>query len=179
MTIYPDAQEFPPPPPAGEYVVRAPESFPKTAFGKTKAGQLSVQIDPTIIGPISEGYVIRFTKVSAKPFKRNGVTVSQLGDYLRAVGWTTNISGDPQEQADAVEATTNLTYRIAADWRAYDKNDDGSIFVVEGMANFPPDGNGGHSPFINNLGHKDPITGEPTLVRANLVVKRYISAVGQ
>ena len=176
--IYKDAQDLPPLPSAGEYVVRAPETFPQEAFGKTRANHLSVQVDPTIIGPTNEGYVIRFTKVSAKPFKRGGVTVSQLGDYLRAVGWTQKLITE-QEKADAVELTTNLTYRVMTDWRAYDKNDDGTAFVVEGMTNFPSDGNGGYSPFVSNPGHKDLITGEPVLVRANLVVRRYVPAAAQ
>ena len=171
MDIYPEAREAAPFPPAGRYTVRAPETF---QFGETAAHYLSAQIDPTIVGGLFDGYTIRFTKVSAKPFKRGGVTVSYLGDYLRATGRRQNISGDPQEQADAVEGTANLTYDVYVDWKIFEK---GTGFVVEGMDRFPSDGNGGRLPFMKSPTTKDPVTGEPKMLRANLVVKRFISAV--
>lgn len=153
--------------------MQAPESFPSEAFGKTQAGFLSVQIDPKIVGPTNAGYTLRFTKISAKPFKRGGVTVSQVGDYLRAVGVRGKVSSDPQSIADTVEQTANMTYEVDADWRAFHK---GTGFTLEGMERFPSDGNGGHLPYVEHPTEKDPITGEPVLVRANLVVKRYVAA---
>lgn len=158
-------------PSKGRYTVRAPESFASTAFGRTKAGSLSAQVDPVIVGPTSEGYVLRFTKVSAKPFKRQGITVSQLGDYLRAVGIKGRLT-DEQAQADAVEQTANAIYQVDVDWRAYNKN---TGFSVEGMERFPSDGNGGHLPVYEDPIDKDE-EGKPVRLRANLTVTRYIPA---
>jgi hypothetical protein len=157
-------------PPAGRYTVRAPETFPATAFGRTNAGYLSAQVDPTIVGPTSEGYTIRFTKVSAKSFRRGDKFVSQLGDYLRATGETGAVDADPQAQADAVERTAGRIYEVIVDWRAYNKE---TKFVLEGMKNFPTDGKGGHLPFTTDPVAKDE-NGEPQRLRANLVVTKYI-----
>lgn len=182
---YPDARESAPLPKAGEYVVRAPESFPSAAFGATKAGSLSAQVDPTIVGPTDEGYTMRFIKVSAKVFKRNGLPASQLGDYLRACGIKGKVSADPQSQADAVEQTANSIYRVAADWRAYHTS---TGFQVEGMEKFPTDGNGGHLPYYLHPTEKeiDQTTGQvvldqngepkPLKLRAQMYVKRFIAA---
>lgn len=158
-------------PSKGRYTVRAPESFPATSFGRTRAGALSASVDPVIIGPTSEGYVLRFTKVSAKPFKRQGITVSQLGDYLRAVGIKGRLT-DEQAQADAVESTANAIYQVDVDWRAYNKNNG---FSVEGMERFPSDGNGGHLPFYEDPTEKD-AEGNAIRLRANLTVTRYVPA---
>ena len=175
--VYKDAQEAPPIPKAGTYTVVAPNTFPQEWFGKTKKDDLYIQIDPKIVGPTNEGYTIRFTKVSAKVFKRGGVNVSQLGDYLRAVGRKTQVTADPQVQADAVEATANQVYQVEGDWSAYYKSPTtGTIFKLEGMNNFPSDGNGGHTPWIPHPTEKDPISGEPVMVRANFTVTRYIAA---
>lgn len=131
----------------GRYTVQAPNSFPPAAFGRTKAGSLSAQVDPTIIGPTNEGYLIRFTKVSAKQFKRGGTTtVSQMGDYLRACGIRGRLT-DEQALADAVEQTANAVYEVDLNWRAYNK---ASGFSVEGMERFPSDGNGGHLPWFED-----------------------------
>jgi len=160
-------------PPAGEYVVRAPDAFPAEAFGKTRNGDLSAQVDPTIVGPAHEGYTLRFTKVSAKFFPRKDSMASQLGDYLRACGVRGTIPGSPQAQADAVEATAGRTYKVYADWRARNRN---TGFEVKGMKNFTPDGNGGYLPYVTDPGDVDPETGEPRRLRANLEVVRFIAA---
>lgn len=167
----------------GRYSLRAPESFPAASFGHTNAGAFSAQIDPTIVGPTNEGFNIRFTKVSAKSFKRGGVSVSQLGDYLRACGFRGRVT-DEQGLADAVEQTANRVYEAILDWRAYNKN---TKFSVEGMERFPSDGQGGHLPY-----YPDPTEFEldaegnevkdaegnkvPKKLRANVVVSRYIPA---
>ena len=169
---YKDSQEPAPLPKKGRYTVQAPDSFPASAFGRTQAGAFSAQVDPKILGPTNEGYVIRFTKVSGKPFKRGGVTVSQVGDYLRACGYRVKIS-DEQQMADAIEQTANRTYEVDLEWRAYNKN---TKFVLEGMDKFPSDGNGGHQPWVEDPVDKDPETGKPVKVRANLVVNRFIAA---
>lgn len=168
---YKDASEGVVLPKAGRYTVQAPDSFPTEAFGRTRADVLRVQIDPTITGPSNEGYQIRFTNISAKPFKRGGVTVSQVGDYLRACG----VRGRLNSEADIIEAvksTVNRTYEVAVDWRAYNKN---TGFSVEGMANFPSDGNGGHQSWIEDPEDKDE-NGKAKRLRANLTVDRYIAA---
>ena len=181
-SIYKDATEGRPLPAEGVYTVRAPESFPSAAFGTTKAGYLSAQVDPTIVGPTNEGYTLRFTKVSAKTFKRGGINVSQLGDYLRATGRRNQVGGDTHAQADAVEQTVNTIYQVDTQWRAYCKQ---CGFQLEGMGKFPSDGNGGYSPFTTCPNCKDP---EDTTfeeekrdqrmrpIRANLSVQRYIPA---
>jgi hypothetical protein len=181
-SLYKDATEGRPLPPEGEYTVRAPESFPSAAFAPNKKGYFSAQIDPTIVGPTNEGYTLRFTKVSAKTFKRGNVNVSQLGDYLRATGRRNQVAGDPQAQADAVEQTANAIYRVATQWRAY-CNVCGN--QIEGMSKFPSDGNGGYSPFTTCPNCKDPedLTFKEENreqrqrpIRANLSVNRYIPA---
>lgn len=165
-------------PRAGRYTLRAPESFPTEAFGKTKAGNLSAQIDPTIVGPSHEGTVLRFTRVSAKDFRRGGEIVSQVGDYLKACGQSGKVSGDPQEVADAIERTANLTYEAEIDWRVYAKaqNRDGSDFVVEGMTNFPKDAQGNPVPYVESPTAKDE-QGNPLRLRANLQITRFYPAV--
>jgi hypothetical protein len=160
LDIYPDA------------TVRAPESFPSTSFGATKAGFLSAQIDPTVVGPSNEGFTLKYAKVSAKPFKRGGMSVSQLGDYLRATGYPNKIGGDPQAQADAVETTANKIYTVELDWRAYNKN---TGFTIKGMKNFPSDGNGGHQQYVLDPEDKDE-QGNPVRVWARAEITRFVPA---
>ena len=173
LDMYSDAQSTPPLPKAGEYTLRAPESFPSTAFSTTRSGFLSAQIDPVIIGPTGEGYTVRYARISAKPFKRGKITVSQFGDYFRAVGRRGWVSNNPQELADAVEQTANLTYKAELDWRAYDKT---TGLSIEGMRNFPSNGNG---EYLQSFPHPtravDPLTGDPIVMRANLFIKRFIT----
>lgn len=170
-------------PAKGRYTVRAPDAFPPAAFTRTRKGDLSATVDPTIVGPSNEGYNIRFTKVSAKPFKRGGVTVSQMGDYLRAAGVRGKFS-DEAALADAIEQTANAIYEIDVDWRAYNKN---TGFSVEGMERFPSDGNGGHLPWFPDPQEKQKdengelvlgADGQPQALRlrANLTVARYVPA---
>jgi hypothetical protein len=185
LAVYADSADFKPLPNKGRYTVKAPESFSETSFTASKSsGALVAQVDPTIIGPSNEGYVLRYTKPSAKVFKRNGVNVSQLGDYLRACGHRGKLT-NPQEQADAVEQTANTIYQVDVDWKAYNK---ATGFSVEGMERFPSDGNGGHLPWIEdpNDYEKDESTGEfitdaqgdkiHVRVRANVFVNRFVPA---
>lgn len=143
---YKDATSSPSIPKKGRYTVQAPDHFPSEAFGRSGSGALSIQVDPRIIGPTNEGYTLRYVKVSGKVFKRGGVNVSQIGDYLRATGFRGKLS-DEQAQADAVEATANSVYEIDLDWKAYNKV---TKFSVEGMEKFPSDGAGGHLPYIED-----------------------------
>jgi hypothetical protein len=169
--IYVDSKEIPPPPAKGEYVVRAAEQI---TFGATQAGFLQAQIDPTIVGPTSAGYQLRFTKVSAKPFKRGKATVSQLGDFLRAVyGANGPRPTTPQEQADAASSCAGATFRIFGDWEAYDKE---TKWTLKGMENFPLLPNGERDPWVE-VPNSAVDGGEPRKVRANFKVDRYIAAV--
>lgn len=171
-------------PRAGRYTLRVAPEFPQASFGATRAGALSITIDPTIVAPTNEGFNIRFTKVSAKPFKRGAGTASQAGDFLRAVGlrgkYTTN-----EAIADAVSQTANRLFEADLDWRAYNKN---TGFSVEGMSRFPSDGNGGHlswfpdpSEFEVDEAGAEVLDAQGNKVakrlRANLVVSRYVPAV--
>ena len=171
---YPDANEPQPLPKKGRYVVQAPASFPDTSFGTTKAGFLQATIDPTIVGPSNEGANIRFSRVSAKVFKRKGRNVSQVGDYLRACGVPVPTDGDPAKLADAVEQTAGRNYQVDLDWEVYDGKGE-QPFEVKGMENFPADGNGGHQPYVVNPYRKDD-AGEPVLLRANVRIQRFIAA---
>lgn len=154
----------------GRYTLQTPTSFPPAAFSRTKGGALSIQIDPTIVGPTNEGLTVRFTKVSAKPFKRDGVTVSQVGDYLRSCGFKGTLS-DEQQIADAVETTAGSIYEAKLDWRAYSK----SGFSLQGMERFPKLPDGSYQSWVEDPTAKDE-SGNALKVRANLIVDRFIPA---
>lgn len=107
-------------------------------------------------------------KVSAKPFKRDNVTVSQVGDYLRACGFRGTLQ-DEQAIADAVESTAGVVYECKLDWRAYNKRTQWSI---EGMERFPKLADGSYQSWIidpSEIGKTDE-NGRPLRVLANLVV---------
>jgi hypothetical protein len=156
-------------PAKGRYTLRAPESFPPAAFTRTKAGALSIQIDPTIVGPTHEGFTVRFTKISAKPFQRDGKTVSQVGDYLRSVGFK-GVLADEQSIADAVEASIGSLYEAKLDWRAYNSK---TGFSLQGMERFPKNADGTYQSWVEDPTAKDE-NGNPVKVRANLIVDRFI-----
>lgn len=167
--------------PKGVYTLQAPASFPQAAFGRTKNGDLSIQIDPTIVAPTNEGYTVRFQKVSAKTFERDGKPASQVADYLRACGWKGRIS-DPQSIADAVEATAGAVYQAKLDWRAYNKR---TGFSLQGMERFPKLPDGTYQSYVidpqevdveasakagKQVGKKDPETGKELRVYANIEI---------
>jgi len=156
-------------PAAGKYTLRTTENFPPASFGRTKAGALAVQIDPTIVGPTNENFTVRFVKVSAKQFERNGQRVSQLGDYLRAVGFRGTLK-DEQAQADAVESTAGAIFEALIDWRAYNKD---TGFSLEGMTRFPKLEDGTYQSWVADPVAKDE-NGNPVKVRANLNVQKYL-----
>lgn len=155
-------------PPKGRYTLRAPDVFPQAAFGTTKAGALSVQIDPTIVGPQNEGFTVRFTKVSGKVFQRDGKPASQIGDYLTALGFK-GVLRDVDDIASAVESTAGQTYEANLDWRGYNKRTGWSI---EGMERFPKLADGTHQSWIvdpTEVGKVDE-NGRPLRVLANLQI---------
>lgn len=153
----------------GRYTLRVRESFPESAFGETKAGALSIAIEPTIVAPTNEGFNIRFTKVSAKQFPRGKSLASQATDWLRACGVRAKLTTN-QAIADAAEQQSSVLFEADLDWRAYNKN---TGFSVEGMERFPSDGNGGHLSYFLDPMEKDE-SGNPVKLRANLFVARYI-----
>lgn len=152
-------------PTAGKYILRAPESFPSTSFTRTKAGHLLIQIDPTIAGPDREGFQVRYVKISAKPFERSGVKVSQVGDYLRACGFKGTITNE-QQLADAVEATAGQTYEAKLDWQA---RNNGTGYEVTGMTKFPKNADGTYQSWVEDPTEKDE-QGRAKRLRANLVI---------
>jgi hypothetical protein len=154
--------------PKGVYSLQAPDTFPQAAFGRTGKGALQIQIDPTIVGPESEGKVVRFIKISATTFNRNGVKVSQIGDYLRSHGYKGQIRNE-QELADAVEGTAGQVYQAKLDWRAYNKRTGWSL---EGMERFPRNEDGTYQPFVVDpaeVGKTDE-NGRQLVVFANLYI---------
>lgn len=131
-------------PAKGVYTMQAPSNFPSTAFTRTKGGSLQIQVDPTIAGPTNEGTVVKYVKVSAKTFDRSGVKASQVGDYLRAVGFRGTL-GNEQAIADAVEATAGAIYQAKLDWAAYNKR---TGWKLEGMEKFPKNADGTYQPWV-------------------------------
>lgn len=164
-------------PVAGRYTLRAPESFPAEAFGVARSGALSVQIDPTIVGPTNEGTQLRFIKISAKQYQRGGQQVSQIGDYLRAVGRRGKLV-TAEDVANAIEATANMTYEAEVDWRVFSRgaNKDGSDFKLESMTEFPKNADGTYQPWVNHPTAVNAETGEPLRLRANLHITRFYPA---
>jgi hypothetical protein len=132
-------------PRAGRYTLRSPE-FTAASFGKTNNGDLKIDLAPTIVGPSNENFQIRYAEVSAKPFDRDGGKVSMIGDYLRSVGYTGDIPGDPQALANLVESTAGATYEAIVDWRASKGRD----FEIKGMKNFPVLANGDFQSWVNH-----------------------------
>lgn len=109
-------------PPEGKYFGVAPLITDEN-FGVTKAGYLSVSLDPITItnpGQAGDGYKIRFTKLSAKKFSnRNG---SQIMDYLRACGLDVK-PNSTEELKNYIKMTSGKTFQFALIWEGYDKND--------------------------------------------------------
>ncbi len=166
---YKDNQELPNLPKAGVYTFQAPDTFPPAERSK-KSGAALVQIDPKIVGPSTEGYQVRFVKISAKEFKRGQKPVSQMGDYLRACGVTGKFS-DEQALLQAIDGTANQTFQAEVDWKVWNK---ATQTETLGMDKFPSDGNGGHEPYLYT-GEKDE-NGNPIRLRANLTITRFIPA---
>lgn len=177
LPMYASAKPSKPFPKAGRYTARTPEAFPPESFGESKAGFLTVDVSPTIVGGEYDGYKIPYTKVSAKTWKnKDGVTESQLGRYLKACGVNEVVEGEPQKQADAAEATANQLVAIDVDWLA---RHNATRYELKGMKNFPIGADGQPTRFVALDGKdgrpevKDPISGEPVTIRAFLEVVRF------
>ena len=167
-------------PKRGRYTLRVRESFPAEAFGRSAAGALTVQIDPTIVGPTNDGFQLRFTRVSTKVYQRGESKVSQFSDFLKACGVQGRLSGDAQEAADKAEQTANLTFDAYLDWRLYAAGEgaDGGPLVIDGMENFPKNDKGEAVPYIKSKTKLDD-SGEPQILRANLQIKRFVTPTQQ
>lgn len=165
----------------GKYTLQVNELAPEFTFGSTKAGYLSATIDPTIVGPTNTGFQIRFQKLSAKTFtetvnRETGETrpTSQIARFLAACGDFRELSGDPQEVADAVLDQSGKQFDALVDWRAYNKR---TGEAVEGMENFPVNSYGEPTPWIEDGDDVDE-HGKPKRYRANLEVVRYLPKRG-
>jgi hypothetical protein len=155
----------------GRYTLRVPEVLdPDFTFGETKAGYLSATIDPTITGPSSEGYTVRYVKMSAKTYTQDERVTSQMAQFLAACGDKRNLSGDPKEAVEAVLQQSGKEFPAILDWRAYNKR---TGEATEGMDSFPPDGQGGYLPWVVDEADLDE-KGRPRRIRANIIVKRFL-----
>ena len=157
-------------PAEGRYTVQSPSSFDATAFGASAADALTAAINPTIVGPSNEGFTLR-SKVSAKTFGK-GVKESWLGRYLKACGVTGTIPGEPQAQADAVEATAGKMYQVDLMWKAENRS---TGLVVKGMKNFPLNEDGTYQQYVEDPNETVDINGKqlPKRVYARLEIVRF------
>lgn len=161
-------------PPAGRYTLRAPDSFTSEAFSATGTGALSARVDSTLVSSEQAGFVIRYQRVSAAPFK-NDPNTSWMLRYLKACGVSGRISS-VQDLADAVASTAGRTYEAELEWVAQDRS---TGFVVKGMKSFPQLSDGTYQSWVPHptLTQRNERTGqdEPKRCWANIEVKRYIT----
>ena len=162
--------------PAGRYVLQAPD-VGDFKFGRTKAGDLRVQVDPKIAGPTNEGQKVSYCYISAKTFDRDGQAVSMIGDYLRACGVPADLDGTPQQAADLVEQTAGMTYEADLDWELFGggHGEDGSDLVIKGMRNFPTNDDGTRTHVVPSRSQVDD-GGEPVMLSGRLRIRRFLPA---
>ena len=162
----------------GCYTLRTTDTFTSDSFAPNKAGTaLTFQIDPVVVAPTNEGYQLKFNsgRISAKTYPRTDRktqktnVVSQLSDFLKAVGYTGVVPGDHQSQADLVEQQAGKTFDALLDWRAYDPS---TQREVVGMENFPSDGNGGYVPYLLSDSALDD-DGNAKKIWANLEIRSF------
>lgn len=111
---------------------------------KNKEGQpvLTYRLDPIKLintGGKYDGVTLRFTRVSVKPFEKNGQpqkgNPNKLGQYLRATG----LAAKPQNNSEyiaSVKMSVKKPFKFTLDWEAYNK-DTGE--AVRGYNAFPDD----------------------------------------
>lgn len=156
------------PPPEGRYFGQAP-IITDANFGTTREGKLKVTLDPiTVVNPGGEGdgYEVRFTQLSAKPYAVTYRKGSQAIDFIRACG----INANPQsldELKNYLKMCSGKTFQFALQWEAYNKDTQTS---TKGMDNFPLLEDGKRQTFI--------LDGDKKKVYANGKVRYTISAVG-
>lgn len=159
-------------PRAGRYTLQSSAVTPES-FSETAKGSLAYALDPTIVGPENAGFKLRFISVYSTPYKRNGLTVSGIGDYLRSTGFRGTLN-DLQQTADAIEQVAGTPFTADIDWIAKDRQ---TGFEVKGMKNFPVLEDGTHQSWLLHPTKKDE-NGSAVRVRANLEIVRYIAAEG-
>jgi hypothetical protein len=135
---------YTPPPPAVD-----PSGKPIVYYGvatvsttePTKEGYLQLLLDPLKIvdSGTANGYTLRFTRVSTKPFEKNGAPIkgnpNSAANFLRATG----LQARPQTNSEyiaAAKATNGKKFPFTIKWEAYNK-DTGE--KVSGYENFPDD----------------------------------------
>ncbi len=105
------------------------------------AGYLNFLLDPIklVRAGSYDGYILRFTRASTKPFMKNDQPIkgnpNKLANFLRATG----LQARPQTNADyraAVAATKGRPFPFVGDWEAYNKDTRESI---KGYLSFPLD----------------------------------------
>jgi hypothetical protein len=103
---------------------------------------LNLQLDPIVIaGPVAEGYTIRFTEASVKPFEKNGKPIAgnpnKLANVLRSAGAQARPQTNDQYKASVKQLVdTKRKIRFTVDWEARNKETGEKI---SGYTNFPPD----------------------------------------
>ena len=142
----PGSKYIPPPVPVGAdgkvlvFTGQLPTTIEKE---QADAGYRRYLLDPIKLvknGNGVDGYTIRFTRASVKPFEKNGKVqnASPVGNILRSAG----VSAKPQRTAE-YDATMNAVKgRVVAftlEWEARTKSTDPIQETVRGYANFPND----------------------------------------
>lgn len=155
-------------PEEGEYTFRAPDQD-GFEIGETQNGDFKATFTAVVDGGPYDGFEARYTSVSGKVFQRgkSKTKVSQLGDYLRAVGSNARPSSrDKDQQTAAVKSTAGSTFKAFARW-------EGQCKACQTRVN-------GMSRFQNGSGEPQQTIACPSCkaeVRARFRVNRYISAV--
>lgn len=148
---YNAGSKFVPPPPAlgadGKAIVYygVAEKFEQRAnqYAVDAEGNpyLNFLIDPVKVvrSGAHDGYTIRFTEASVKPFEKNGAPIkgnpNKLANYLRACG----MQAKPQSNSEyiaSVQATKGRPFGFTVEWEAYNK-DTGER--IKGFKCFPDD----------------------------------------
>lgn len=124
--------------PPGEYVGVAPDKFEFEA----KDGYLQAKLEIVKIIDVPEGYndEVRYVYLSTKPRDKGRRKGScSAGDYLLATGSEDRPGSDPQEWADAIEATAGAQFKFVLGWDCYDSETEKN--VARNYDEFPNDPN--------------------------------------
>lgn len=124
--------------PPAEYVGVAPSKFEFSA----NDGNLVAVMDIVKILNVEEGFndEIRYERLNTTPYKqgkRKGAC--RAGDFLLSVGSEDRPGTDPQEWADAIEATADGQFEFVLDWECYDSETEKQ--VANTYTDFPVDPN--------------------------------------
>ena len=113
----------------------------EVGIGKTQANILKLVVAPVIIsGPTHEGFEIRYGgEFSATKYKKRKGTPA--GDFVRSAGVIQHDLKTNADYVDAAAQTQGGQFQFTIQWRGRCKS---CSWKVEGMRNFPSDGNGGY-----------------------------------